>query len=139
MSGYNYNEIIVERNNFRMISGSTVSNTDLSEFSALIELQGERELSECLSAYYLCAKGNSASFFAELNEFGTELSEFSLPKQYCGVQKWLRIRFYFFGVAQEPNRNRKPEPSEPFFPKPKAEPEPPEPFPGTETGTVLSF
>ena len=31
-------------------------------------------------------------------------------------------------VAQEPNRNRKPEPSEPFFPKPKAEPEPLEPF-----------
>ena len=33
-------------------------------------------------------------------------------------------------VAQEPNRNRKPEPSEPFFPKPnfKAEPKPPEPF-----------
>ena len=31
-------------------------------------------------------------------------------------------------VAQEPSRNRKPEPSEPFFPKPKAEPEPPVPF-----------
>ena len=31
-------------------------------------------------------------------------------------------------VAQEPNRNRKPEPSEPFFPKPKSEPEPSEPF-----------
>ena len=31
-------------------------------------------------------------------------------------------------VAQEPNRNRKPEPSEPFFPKPKVEPEPPESF-----------
>ena len=31
-------------------------------------------------------------------------------------------------VAQEPNWNRKPEPSEPFFPKPKAEVEPPEPF-----------
>ena len=31
-------------------------------------------------------------------------------------------------VAQEPNRNRKPELSEPLFPKPKAEPEPPEPF-----------
>ena len=31
-------------------------------------------------------------------------------------------------VAQEPNRNRKPEPSEPFFPKRKVEPEPPEPF-----------
>ena len=45
----------------------------------------------------------------------------------------------FCRVAQEPNRNRKPEPSEPFFP-PKAEPEPPEPFPETETGTgtVLS-
>ena len=34
----------------------------------------------------------------------------------------------FCRVAQEPNRNRKPEPSEPFFPKPRAEPEPPEPF-----------
>ena len=31
-------------------------------------------------------------------------------------------------VAQEPNRNRELERSEPFFPKPKAEPEPPEPF-----------
>ena len=31
-------------------------------------------------------------------------------------------------MAQEPNRNRKPEPSEQFFPKPKAELEPPEPF-----------
>ena len=31
-------------------------------------------------------------------------------------------------MAQEPNRNWKPEPAEPFFPKPKAEPEPPEPF-----------
>ena len=32
-------------------------------------------------------------------------------------------------VAQEPNRNRKPEPSEPFFPGTEtAEPEPPEPF-----------
>ena len=31
-------------------------------------------------------------------------------------------------VVQEPNRHRKPEPSEPVFPKPKAEPEPPEPF-----------
>ena len=28
----------------------------------------------------------------------------------------------------EPNWNRKPEPSEPFFQEPKAEPEPPEPF-----------
>ena len=38
-------------------------------------------------------------------------------------------------MAQEPNRNRKPEPLEPFFPKPKEEPEPQEPFSRTETGT----
>ena len=46
----------------------------------------------------------------------------------------------FFRVAQEPSRNRKPEPSESFFPKPKAEPEPPEPFSKNRngTGTVLS-
>ena len=31
-------------------------------------------------------------------------------------------------VAQEPNRNRNPEPSEPFSQEPSAEPEPPEPF-----------
>ena len=31
-------------------------------------------------------------------------------------------------MAQEPNRNRKPEPSEPFSQEPNAEPEPPEPF-----------
>ena len=45
-----------------------------------------------------------------------------------------------FRVAQEPNRNRKPEPAEPFSQEPNAEPEPPEPFPRTETGTgtVLS-
>ena len=34
------------------------------------------------------------------------------------------------GVAQELNRNRKPEPLEPFSQEPKAEPEPPEPFSG---------
>ena len=42
-------------------------------------------------------------------------------------------------MAQEPNRNREPEPSEPFFPKPKAEPEPPELFSRNRligTGTV---
>ena len=31
-------------------------------------------------------------------------------------------------LEQEPNRNRKPEPPEPFFQEPKEEPEPPEPF-----------
>ena len=45
-----------------------------------------------------------------------------------------------FRVAQEPNRNRKPEPSEPFFPKPKANRNRRNRFPGPETGTgtVLS-
>ena len=33
-----------------------------------------------------------------------------------------------FRVAQEPNWNRKPEPSEPLSQEPNAEPEPPEPF-----------
>ena len=44
-----------------------------------------RGLSELLSAFSLCAKANSPSYFffiAELPEFGTELSEVSLPKQY---------------------------------------------------------
>ena len=38
-------------------------------------------------------------------------------------------------VAQEPNRSRKPELSEPVFQEPNAELERPEPFPGTETAT----
>ena len=42
----------------------------------------------------------------------------------CYILKDYRIN----RVAQEPNRNRKPEPSEPFSQEPKAEPEPPEPF-----------
>ena len=33
-----------------------------------------------------------------------------------------------FRMAQEPNQNRKPEPSEPFLQEPKEEPQPPEPF-----------
>ena len=41
-----------------------------------------RELSEFLSAYYLCAKSELTEFFAELTEFAAELSEVSLPKQY---------------------------------------------------------
>ena len=60
------------------------------------------------------------------------------PKQVCGggaggpvkIVSICPLAFLplIYRVAQEPNRNRKPEPSEPFFPKPKAEPEPPEPF-----------
>ena len=43
------------------VSESTVSNTDLSEFFGAHWVPGS-ELSEFLSAYYLCAKANSPSF-----------------------------------------------------------------------------
>ena len=54
------------------VSGSTVSNTKLSEC-------------EFLSAYYLCAKANSPSFSQNspsLPQNSVRLSEFSPPKQY---------------------------------------------------------
>ena len=44
------------------VSGSTVSNTDLSEFFWARWVPGS-ELSEFLSAYYLCANANSPSFW----------------------------------------------------------------------------
>ena len=43
-----------------MVSESTVSNTELSELFGPRRVPG-RELSEFLSAYYLCAKANSPS------------------------------------------------------------------------------
>ena len=43
------------------VSGSTVSNTELSEFFWPHRVPGS-ELSEFLSAYYLCARANSPSF-----------------------------------------------------------------------------
>ena len=48
-------------NGSNTVSESTVSNTELSEFSCPHRVPG-RELSEFLSAYYLCAKANSPSF-----------------------------------------------------------------------------
>ena len=68
-------------NRANTVSESTVSNTELSEFFGPHRVPGGK-LSEFLAAYYLCAKGNSPSFFAELTEFAPELSEFSSPKQY---------------------------------------------------------
>ena len=44
------------------VSESTVSNTELSEFLGPHRVPG-RELSEFLSAYYLCGKANSPSFW----------------------------------------------------------------------------
>ena len=63
---------------------STVSNTELSEFPGPHRVPG-RELSEFLSAYYLCAKANSPSFSQNspsLPQNSVRLSEFSSPKQY---------------------------------------------------------
>ena len=48
------------RNGPNTVSGSTVSNTELSEFFRAHRVPGS-ELSEFLSAYYLWAKGNSPS------------------------------------------------------------------------------
>ena len=56
------------------VSESTVSNTELSEFFGPHRVPW-RELSEFLSAYYLCAQANSPSFAAELTEFAVKLSE----------------------------------------------------------------
>ena len=56
------------------VSESTVSNTELSECLCPHRVPG-RELSEFLSAYYLCDKANSPSFFAELTEFAPKVSE----------------------------------------------------------------
>ena len=64
------------------VSKSTVSNTELSEFFCPHRAPG-KELSEFLSAYYLCDKANSPSFSQNspsLPQNLVRLSEFS-PKQ----------------------------------------------------------
>ena len=67
------------------VSGSTVSNPELSEFFWAHRVPG-RELSEFLTTYYLCAKANSPSFFSQNSlsspQNSVRLSEFSSPKQY---------------------------------------------------------
>ena len=67
------------------VSESTVSNTELSEFFCCPHRVPGRELSEFLSAYYLCDKANSPSFSQNspsLPQNSVRLSEFSRPKQY---------------------------------------------------------
>ena len=51
----------VLRNGPNTVSGSTVSNTELSEFFWAHRVPGS-ELSEFLSAFYLCVNANSPSF-----------------------------------------------------------------------------
>ena len=59
---------------------STVSNTKISELFALTECWGESSLSS-FQPLICVLKRTHRVFFAELNEFGEELSEFFLPKQ----------------------------------------------------------
>ena len=56
------------------VSESTVSNTELGEFFCPHRVPG-RELSEFLSAYFLCDKATHRVFFTELTEFAAKLSE----------------------------------------------------------------
>ena len=66
------------------VSGSTVSNTKLSEFFGAHCVLGS-ELSEFISAYYLCVNANSPSSSQNspsLPQNSVRLSEFSSPKQY---------------------------------------------------------
>ena len=60
----------------------TVKLSDLFKPSRALR----RELSEFLSACYLCAKVNSSSFVAELTEFDAELGEFLYQKQQLSKQ-----------------------------------------------------
>ena len=60
-----------------------MSNTELSEFVGPLRVLG-RELSEFLSAYYLCEKENLPSFSQNslgLPQNSVRLTEFSSPKQ----------------------------------------------------------
>ena len=69
---------------FISIGSPTVSNSELSEFFGPHRVLG-RELSEFLSAYYLCAKANSPSFSQNspsLLQNSVRLSEFSSLEQY---------------------------------------------------------
>ena len=71
-------------NGSNTVSGSTVSNTELSELFGAHWVSGS-ELSEFLSAYYLCVNTNSPSFSQNspsLPQKSVRLSEFSSPKQY---------------------------------------------------------
>ena len=67
------------------VSESTVSDAELREFFCPHRVH-ERELSEFLSACYLCAEANSPSFCPALTEFAAEVSEFPPPKQYSRKQ-----------------------------------------------------
>ena len=64
-----------------MVSESTLSSTELSEFFGPHRVPG-RELSEFLSAYYLCAKANSPSFLRNSPSLPQNSVSSLSPKQY---------------------------------------------------------
>ena len=76
------------------LSESTVSNTELSEFFGPHRVSG-RELSEFLSAYYLCAKANSPTFSQNSPSL---LQNSVLAKQYSA-------RFLYFPAPMKRVRN----------------------------------
>ena len=84
LNGGPFRNVPLVGNRPNAVSGSTVSNTELSEFFGAHWVPGS-ELSEFLSAYYLCAKANSPSVLQKspsLPQNSVRLSEFSSPKQY---------------------------------------------------------
>ena len=112
------------------------------ELTKALSLSQERERA-CIEQATLCTNCNSKPLrFVTLTRGGVSLKGVLQKSACCAclhncAQIWAFLQAILAGesahkcifrVAQEPNRNRKPEPSEPFFPKPKAEPEPPEPF-----------
>ena len=54
---------------------------------SLVALTKGGELSEFLSAFRLCAKANSSSYFAELTNLGGELTELSPFSQETEIHK----------------------------------------------------
>ena len=78
-------EILARRQNIgngpNTVSGSTVSNTELSEFFWGSPSSGERTQWVPLSLLFVC-QSELTEFFAELTEFAVKLSEFSSPKEY---------------------------------------------------------
>ena len=96
------------------VSGSTVSNTELSDFFLGAHWVPGSELSEFLSAYYLCAKANSPSFSRKTHrvfpKFLSEaqwvlFSETVLSKQYSATVAYFTSFPLFICAEQAQGRD----------------------------------